>query len=391
MPDRRGVSYGKRPRADGRWQGYVALAGGKRRTVIRPTEVEMRADVDRLAAQRDEGRAPSTTDPTLTAYLTRWIEQRRDGTIGRRKLAPSSVIRYERIARLQIAPIIGSIRLSRLRAEHLDGLMDTLRRGGESGNARQHAYRLLHVALRHAERRGLVARNPCIYLDAPARDTVQDRELDTADVTAILTAAKGHPLEAFLWMGIATGARSGELLALRWSDVALDTGRLTISRKVLYINGIGQQESGPKTAAGVRTMALPRVAVDMLRAHLARQRKAGRPNPRDLIFPSARGTHLSESNWRRDTWIPWKEAAGIDPGTPFRALTRKAHASLLVSLGVDRETLRHRVGHTSTVTTDAFYVQTVSGADEEAARKLDRALRDLASPAPKKGRRNRMG
>lgn len=389
MPDRSGVSYGKKPRADSRWQGYVVLPGKRRRTVIRPTEAEMRAEVDRLADQRDQGRSPGTSDPTVQAYLTRWIEQRRDGIIGRVRLAPSSVVRYERIARLQIVPYIGTVRLSRLRAEHLDDLMAALRRAGESGNARQQTYRLLHVALRHAERRGLVMRNPCVFLDAPPRDAPHVRALDTAEVTAIMTAAKGHPFEAFLWLAIATGARSGELLALRWSDVDLDAARLSISRKVIYINGAGSQVSGPKTDAGVRSMALPAVAVAMLRSHRTRQERRGRPNPLGLIFPSARGTHLSESNWRRDAWLPWKESAGIDRKTPFRQLTRKAHASLLVAMGVDRETLRHRVGHTSTATTDTYYVMSVSGADEAAARKLDRALRELA--APKQGRKKRTG
>jgi len=51
----------------------------------------------------------------------------------------------------------------------------------------------------------------------------------------------------------------------------------------------------------------------------------------------------------------------------------------MVALGVDPETLRHRAGHTSATTTFAYYIQTVSGADEEAARRLDAELRRLAS------------
>lgn len=389
MADRPGVSYGKKPRQDGRWQGYVVLTGGKRRTVIRPTEAEMRAEVDRLADQRNQGREPSTGDPPLGTYLDRWIEQRRDGVIGNKPLAPSTVLRYEQLVRLQIAPHIGTVRLSRLRAGHLDTLMDALRRAKCSGTVLLQVFRLLHVALKHAERRGLIDRNPCDLLDPPTRGAAQSRTLDTDAVTAVLQAARGHPLEAMLWVAIGTGVRQGELFALRRSDLDLDAAIVTIREKVQWLSGYGSRRSAPKTAAGVRTMALPAVAVAALRAHLAHQDEDGRPNPLGLVFPSKAGTHFQASNWNKNVWAAWKREAGIDPTTPLRALTRKAHASLLVALGVDRETLRHRSGHTSAATTEAYYVETVTSADEDAAKRLDQELRRLASAKPKADRKQR--
>lgn len=393
MTDHPGVSYGRKPRTDGRWQGYLLLAGGKRRTVIRRTEAEMRAELDRLAAARDQGREPEPTDPTLVAYLVRWIGQRRDGTIGTRKLAPATVLRYEQLVRLQIAPHVGaSFRLSRVRAGHVDQLMEALDRAGCSGTIRLQVYRLLSVALKHARRRLLIDQNPCELVDPPAREATPSRSLDTADVVAVLRAAQGHPHEALLWTAIGTGCRQGELFALRIADLDLDAAAVSIREKVQWLPGRGSVRSAPKTAAGVRTMALPAAVVAMLRKHLAAQQQAGRPNPLGLVFPSQAGTHLQPSNWNKNVWAAWKKAAGIDPATPFRALTRKAHASLLVALGVDRETLRHRAGHTSSQTTDDYYVLAVGEADRAAARKLDAELRRLLSPAPKrKGRPRRSG
>jgi integrase len=380
MSDRqRGVVYGKQPRADGRWQGYVSLSGGKRRTVIRPTEAEMRRDVDALGVQLAEGREPSTRDPQLGAYLDDWIEKRRDGIIGGRPLAAATVIRYEILVRLQIVPTSGTLRVSRFRPAHIDTLMDALRRAGMSGSTRLQVYRLLHVALKHAERRGLIARNPCDLVDPPPRDPAQPRDLDTDAITAVLHAARGHPQEAMLWVALATGVRQGELFALKLTDVELDAARVTVREKVQHLAGIGAVRSAPKTSAGVRTMSLPAVAVAALRTHLAAQARLGRPNPHGLLFPASNGEHFRAGNWNRNVWERWKADAGVDPKTPFRALTRKAHHSLMVALGVDPETLRHRAGHTSASTTMDWYVQTVSGADEEAARRLDAELRRLAS------------
>jgi integrase len=391
MPDRPGVSYGKKPRPDGRWQGYVVLTGGKRRTVIRPTEAEMRAEVDRLADQRDQGREPGTTDPTVLAYLTRYMADRRDGIVGTRPLAPASVVKYERLIRLKVAPYIGTVRMSRVGAGHVDRVMDGLRETGESSHGRQQVYRLLAVAFKHAQRRGLLSQNPCMLVDVPQREKHRVRDLSTEDLAAVLVAARNDPREALLWLGVATGARIGELLALWWTDIDLDGAAITIRRAVQLIPGAGSVVSEPKTEAGIRTMALPAVAVAALRNHRARQDRDGRPNPLGLVFPSSRGTYVNEANWRRDTWEPWKQAAGIDPKTPFRQVARKAHASLLVALGTDPETLRHRSGHTSAVTTFTHYVQTVSTADREAAKKLDAALRKLAAPPKKRRRRRKSG
>lgn len=393
MPaDRPGVVYGKRARPDGRWQGYVVLSSGKRRTVLRRSEAEMRAGVDALAAQLESGREPPAEDPTVTAYLPWWIERRRDGLIGRKPLAPSTVLRYDQLARLQIVPHVGRHKMSRVRVGHIEGLDDALRRAGCSGTIRLQVFRLLHVMFEHAVRRGVVARNPCDLMDPPQRDVVPDRELDTDAVAAVIRAAKGHPQEAMLWTAIGTGIRQGELFALRWKDdVDLDAARIMVHEKVQWLPGMGQVRSAPKTRAGVRAMALPPIVVAALRAHKQAQERAGRPNPLGLVFPSATGTHFQASNWNKNVWLAWKTAAGIDPTTPFRALTRKAHHSLMVSLGVDPETVRRRAGHTSVVTTFEHYILSVSAADEQAAKKLDGALRRLAGPAPEQKRRSRTG
>lgn len=381
MPDRqRGVVYGRRPRKDGRWQGYIALSGKRRRTVIRPTEAEMRRDVDALAAQLLDGHEPSTDDPTLAIYVTRWIVGRRDGTIGARPLAFETVRRYEQLLRNQIVPHIGNVRMSRLRASHIeDVLLPNLRKDGASGTVLLQVYRLLHVVLKRADRQGVVRRNWCDLVDPPIRGVEAERELDTDAVTGVLQAARGHRHEALLWTAIGTGARKGELFALRSTDLDLDRAVVHVREKVQWQTGRGSVRSAPKTKAGIRTLALPSAVVAMLRAHLARQAKGGRANPLDLVFPSERGTHLQQSNWNRYVWAAWLDAAHLDPRTTFRALTRKASHSLLAAAGVDPETIRHRAGHTSATTTFDHYVQTVGAADRAAADKLDAEIRKLAS------------
>lgn len=382
-PDRRrdrGLgAYGKKPRADGRWQGYVTLASGRRRYVVERTEAAMKAGVDALVRQQAEGRDPPTRDLTLGAFLYDWITRRRAGTLGAKALRPSTAIRYEILVRVNIAPEIGRVGLRRLRPDDVDRLLDALRRRGVGARTILHAYRLLHVALKHAERRGYVVRNPCDLVDPPQVAPTAPRELDERDIARVLKAAGGHRDEAVLWVAISTGVRRGELFALRWPDLDLDAGRVDVREQVQRLPGVGQVRSEPKSRAGVRTLALTRVAVTALRAHRKRQVESGRPNPLDLVFPSRTGTHVEPQNWNRDVWRPWLKAAKLPPSTKLRDLTRKAHSSLLVSLGVDPETLRRRMGHARADVTFQHYVQSLASSDEAAAEALDRALRKLVA------------
>lgn len=384
-------SYGTKPRKDGRWPGYVTLAPGKRRVVYGRTEAEMQARVDALVRMQAEGRDPPARDYTVQVYLSWWVQQRRDGVIGGKPLRPSTVIRYEILIRVQIAPEVGLVRLSRLRPSHLERLyaalaVDTDERKKSSARTRLHVHRFLHVALKYAERRGMLLRNPCDLVDPPFVEPREPRELDERDVAAILKVASGHACEAMLWVAIAGGLRRGELLALLWADVDLDKGIVWVREQVQRLTGMGQVRSEPKSRAGKRPMMLPGVALAALRDHADRQERLGRPNPLGLVFPSRAGTHFEQQNWSRDVWRPWlreakrRKLTGLPETTKFRELTRKAHSSLLVALGVDPETLRRRMGHARVDVTYAHYVQSLMSSDARAADLLDRELRKLAGP-----------
>lgn len=102
---------------------------------------------------------------------------------------------------------------------------------------------------------------------------------------------------------LATGARIGEILALRWQDLdlAADRPTLTICGTLVFVKGKGFfRQEWTKTDAGYRMLVLPRFAVGML---LARKLSAA-SNPHDAIFASRRGTWLSPNNMRRQ----WRQA-----------------------------------------------------------------------------------
>src|SRR5205823_6592004 len=80
---------------------------------------------------------------------------------------------------------------------------------------------------------------------------------------SFLAALAGEPLEALFWLLLSTGVRKGEAIALKWDDIDLDTGRVTVRRKIVRLMGeavIGDAKSD----AGVRVVQLPATAMQKL-------------------------------------------------------------------------------------------------------------------------------
>jgi integrase len=173
--------------------------------------------------------------------------------------------------------------------------------------------------------------------------------------------------------------RRGELAELRRKDVDLDTGIVRVSRKLAVM--VGRVEVGPpKSAAGVRVVALPTVALDALQAHV-KEYVADQPDA--LIFTGAKGGHLRASTF--GPAVKWREtvaALGL-PGFHFHDL-RHTGNKLAASAGASTSELMRRMGH-STVRAALVYQHATSERDREIARSMDRRIaRDAGGKARRK-------
>jgi integrase len=257
-------------RADGRCSArcthwYYVIEGprtveGKRRRqwsasfpTRRAAEAALRAELYR----RDRGIVLEPERLTLSAYADRFLTHMatvRD---------PRTVERYGELLRLHVLPTLGSLQLKALTAAHLTDLYAQLLRegrrdgrpGGLSARTVGHVHRVVHRALRQAVRWQLAARNVATDLELPS---VIDRPMMTLDLEQarrLLEAAEGTWLYMLVLLGAATGARRGELLALRWADLDLDAGTARIWRSLQLVDGrIRVKET--KTRAGDRTVGL---------------------------------------------------------------------------------------------------------------------------------------
>jgi integrase len=192
-------------------------------------------------------------------------------------------------------PHLGQIELQKLRPATIDAWHATLpEKGGKDGaplSARTvgHAHRVLHVAIKKAVKAEVLARNVVAVFAPPKVEDEEVKILDEAAVPEVLTKLANHVLAPIADLGLATGCRRGELLALAWDCVDLNTAVVKIERSLEETRD-GLRFKPPKTKAGRRALSLPQSTVAVLREHRRKQLEQrlanglGRPAADALVF-----------------------------------------------------------------------------------------------------------
>src|SRR5262249_12103417 len=137
----------------------------------------------------------------------------------------------------------------------------------------RHLHVVAHRAFREAKAWGLLGDNPVDQVRPPKMQTKEATILQPAEAKALLERLRGGPLYLVALIGLGTGARRGELLALRWKDLDLDGARMTIERSLEQTSEYGIRAKAPKTKHGRRAISLPPHICDELRAHWKAQQE----------------------------------------------------------------------------------------------------------------------
>lgn len=158
------------------------------------------------------------------------------------------------------------------------------------------------------------------------------------------TSDLGDPIDMYL----ATGGRTGEILALRWDDIDLKatpptvtiSGTVTRAEKGLHV------QPHPKSNASHRSLKLPPFAVDML----IRRRVTSHS---EYVFPSSTGTLRAPSNFL----LQWHAAL---KGSRFEGAVPKTFRSSVATIVADRADSRRaqeQLGHGTLAVTERHYIK----------------------------------
>ena len=375
-----------RRRGKGTWEVTIDLGrdsvGSRRRRRFINVKGTKR-DAERALAeafhQRDTGISFAPGLMTVGEYLNRWLRDYAEAKVSLR-----TWVRYRGIVDRHLAPNLGHLRLGELRPAHIQALYGLALRdggrvdgksGGLSPRTVLHIHRVLRQALSWAVKWQLVTRNPADAVSPPRPNRPEMRTLNVEETERLLISAEGSPSYALVYLALTTGARKGELLALRWQDVDLDRGQMEIQRTVYQVAGSGMAFGAPKTHLSRRPVKLSVETVRVLRDHRRQQaenrlRVGPAYQDHDLIFASEIGTVLSNTG---RSFPRLASKAGLE-GLRFHDLRHTA-ATLMLREGIHPKVVQERLGHASVSLTLDVYSHVLPELESAAAETLDRVLR----------------
>jgi integrase len=367
-------------RADGRWEAMVTLPGGGRKSVYARTRAEVQREVTALRRSLDLGMPISRDERVqLAAYLSDWLARKR-ASASSKKLTHA---RYGELIR-HIPSALGRTPIAKVTPVQVERLYaDSLAKGLSSTTVHQ-LHSVLHEALKDATRKGVVVRNVCDFVDAPAPRRTQVKALTVEQARTLLAAAEGHRLEALYVLALTTGARHGELLALHCEDIELDASVMRIRGTLHRVPSVSVSEksglviSDPKTSHSRRPVRLCALAVQALRRHRARQSAERLAmgeawDDLDLVFCNSIGRPCEARNVIRKSYAPLLAQAGV-PHIKSHALRHSA-ATLLLSQGIHPKIVAEMLGHTTISMTLDIYSHVTLDMQQEAADTMDRLFR----------------
>jgi len=359
-----------------RYQGgfrAVAVINGKRRYFRAPTHREA---MDKMRQARLQASAapdwnPDADDPTCEEWLDYWLE-----SVKRSAVEPSTYESYRGLIDRHLIPILGPVRLSELNFSHIDDLHHRLLARNLSVSTIKQARSVLGQVLRIARQRGKVSRNVIADTDPPRGPRATIDPLPPEHAAAILNADHS-PRDAARWgLALLYGLRQGEALALKWQDVDLDSGDLSITRALKCRRGGGLVLADTKTPKSRRQLRLDSEILETLKVHRreqAAQRLAAGClwQDDDLIFTTGIGTPVHPS----DDWKAWARLLK-KLGIPHQRLHDARHtaATLTYKAGSSLDDVQLLLGHSSLDFTRRTYVHTQHVDTTASIRQIRRAL-----------------
>jgi integrase len=364
-------------------------ATGKRRVAtatVRGTRKGAEKELRRLLRALDTGEHVDPSRITVRKWLSTWLAAVRP------EVAPKTHERYGEIVNHFLSPALGNLQLTKMGPMHIQvaysGWATGGRRDGKEGGlsprTRRHIHRILSTALNRAVEQQLISHNPCDMFKnrLPKVERREMVTLSTGQAQILLSAIRHTRTYWPVLIAVATGARRGEILALRWRNVDLDRAVLRVVESLEQTKG-GLRAKAPKSEK-VRAITLPDFAVDELR-RLKREQVETllalgiRQTGDTLLCARPDGEPMQPRSLTHEFARLIGRMKDI-PRMRFHDL-RHSHATQLLLAGVHPKVAQERLGHSTITVTLDLYSHVTATMQEDAAAKIDAAFRVPKMPS----------
>lgn len=315
------------------------------------------------------------TKLTLGQYLDAWVETKQVGV--------ATLERAVALCNHYIKPKLGEIKLQDLKPFHVQAFYKELAEGvGVKGNPLskrtiRYVGQVLKEALNYAvEVDNLISVNPAQRIKLPTGISKTPAPYTTAELNAFLEVAKSHRLYFYFRLSAYTGARRGELLALRWTDfdgnaLMLNKSRIRTNRSVLELHktkgGLNHQRRVPLDAETIAQLS------DHRKRQIAERLAMGELwQDTGYIFTQENGLPIHPDTVTR-IFGKLIQKAGLRHNRLHD--TRHTHATELLRAGEPLHVVAHRLGHRDAMVTATIYAHVDTEQSASASETFAKAMR----------------
>ena len=269
---------------------------------------------------------------------------------------------YQYVLRVHILPAFGKFQLREITREAIQSFLINKLQGDLSSKTVGHLRGTFSKVLGTAEEWGYVTDNVALKTKLPRREGRKVRPVLTVEQIRLLVSNLREPTRFLVHLLVISGMRVGELLALRWGNVDLDSGLLRVTETVY--DGIFDR---PKTSRSVRVIPIAEGCIDILKCL-----QSSKNNPDDLVFANRNSRPLDRRNLLNRDIKPVSKKLEL-PNISWHCF-RHCNATLLDSVGTPLGTVQALLGHGSSEMTRMVYVHSVPEDQRRAVSSIERLI-----------------
>lgn len=283
---------------------------------------------------------------------------------------------YKQKINHDIKPFLGKIKLQQLTPIHLQQFYATKLKDGLSKKTVKQLHAIIHSALKQAMKWQLVALNVANNVEAPKPLSYTPTILNKSDVLCLINNAKDSSIYVPIMLAIFTGMRRGEICGLKWNNVDLENGTITVVQALYNIKGVGLSFDTPKSSKSIRKISISTTLIKILKEEYLKQQLLQKKlgcmyEKNNLVCCNENGSKINPDSLNPKFHRVLKNLNL--PCIRFHDL-RHSHASLLLEQGSQLKVISDRLGHSTISITADIYTHVNDCTNKETADKFENML-----------------
>lgn len=236
---------------------------------VQGSKADARKVINAKISELENGVSIDADKITFSVFMNEYIENRKANN----ELSTATISNYENYINHWIKPFLGDCIVKDIRPLTVEKWHREARKAGASGRTIQAAHKLAKMAFKKAVRDGLALSNPFDLVETPKAESKKRGYLEPSEVGRMLSILSSEEKTGFntaIILGLATGARRGEVLGLTWENVDLQNGTIRIVQSLVQVdgarkNGVSAKKiKAPKTESGKRSISLDPFTLEWL-------------------------------------------------------------------------------------------------------------------------------